>query len=93
MLDTFNRSLDRGLPSIGLTDAAQQSVSDQRIKLAAITISNEIAPEKRDALKTIIDRSFVKGFRCVMLIGALLALASGLTSFALIDSRPRLRQT
>jgi EmrB/QacA subfamily drug resistance transporter len=93
VLSAFNRSLDRGLPSVGLTDAAEQSVSAQRIKLAAITISDEIAPEKRDALKTVINQSFVKGFRRVMLIGALLALTSGLTSFVLIDSGPRLRQT
>jgi EmrB/QacA subfamily drug resistance transporter len=92
MLRAFSRSLDQSLPSVGLPDAARQSVSAQRIKLAAITVPDEIAPEKRELLKTAIDRSFVKGFRRVMLIGALLALTSGFTSFALIDSERRLRQ-
>jgi hypothetical protein len=43
----------------------------------------------RQDLKRAIDESFVKGFRRVMLIGAILALASGVTSLLLISGNAK----
>jgi hypothetical protein len=40
-------------------------------------------------LRQAINESFVRGFRQVMLIGALLALASALSAWVLIDGQQR----
>jgi hypothetical protein len=64
----------------------QQSLNDQRINLAAATIPQDIGPPMRQVLRQAINESFVKGFRRVMLVGAALALASGITSLLLINS-------
>jgi hypothetical protein len=64
----------------------RRSLEDQRINLAATTIPPNIAPPMRQNLKQAINESFVKGFRRVMLLGAALALASGVTSLLLVSS-------
>jgi EmrB/QacA subfamily drug resistance transporter len=86
MFDVFNRSLDSRLSSLELPASTRHSLDDQRINLAAQKIPEEIAPAMRQALKQAIDESFVTGFRRVMLVGAALALASGITSMLLISS-------
>jgi hypothetical protein len=63
----------------------RRSLEDQRINLAATTIPKDVAPQVRQDLKRAIDESFVKGFRRVMLLGAVLALASGVTSLLLVS--------
>jgi EmrB/QacA subfamily drug resistance transporter len=85
MLHVFNRSIDSRLSSLELPGGAQQSLDDQRINLAAATIPQDIGPPVREALKQAIDESFVKGFRRIILVGAALALASGITSLLLIN--------
>jgi MFS family permease len=89
MFNVFNRSLDSRLPNLELPAAVQHSLDDQRINLAAAKIPEEIAPAMHEVLKQAIDESFVKGFRCVMLVGASLALASGITSMLLINGTAR----
>ena len=89
MLQVFNHALDRHLTKIDISTSARQSLDDQRINLAAATLPNEIAPATRDAVRNAIDESFVAGFRRVMLVGAVLALASGITSWLLINGRKR----
>jgi len=89
MLQVFNHALDRHLTKIDISTSARQSLDDQRINLAAATPPNEIAPATRDAVRNAIDESFVAGFRRVMLVGAVLALASGITSWLLINGRKR----
>src|SRR5205814_8815607 len=49
-------------------------------------IPQDIASSMRPVLKQAINESFVQGFRRVMLVGAALALASGITSLLLISS-------
>jgi EmrB/QacA subfamily drug resistance transporter len=86
MLLVFNRSLDSRLSSLEVSAEVRSSLEDQQINLAATTIPQDIAPSMRQDLKRAINESFVKGFRCVMLVGAVLALASGVTSLLLISS-------
>ncbi len=96
MLDAFNRSLDRSLSSVTLPAALRQSVEDQQIKLAAIELPKDVAPAQREVVRQAIDKSFVAGFRRVMLIGSALALASGIASLTFIGGRnraSRFRQT
>ena len=91
MLHVFNRSLDRHLSAMPMPSAIQQSLQAERINLAAASLSKEIPPDMRETLGKAIKESFVDGFRAVMLIGAALAAASGITSLVLISSRPKAR--
>jgi EmrB/QacA subfamily drug resistance transporter len=92
MFEAFNSSLDRSLSAIDLPVVARRSVEDQRIKLAAIVIPEEIAPSQREMLRQAIAGSFVNGFRRVMLVSSGLAAASALASLCLIGGRARSRE-
>ena len=87
MLQTFGRSLDRRLAKIDISMPARHSIDDQRINLAAVRIPDEVPPRQRENLRDVIEQSFVAGFRCVMLVGASLALASAIVSWLLINGR------
>jgi len=87
MLQSFNHALDARLAALNLPPATQASMDVERAKLAGADVSRS-APEVRASLRAAIDRSFVDAFRRVMLIGAVLALASAFAAWALIDSRP-----
>jgi hypothetical protein len=85
MLHVFNRSIDSRLSNLEVSAEVRRSLEDQRINLAATTVPQDIAPPMREGLKRAINESFVQGFRRVMLLGAVLALASGVTSLLLIS--------
>jgi len=87
MLHVFNRSLDSRLSAIELPAIIKHSLDDQRIKLAGITLPEETSLRLRETLRQAINESFVKGFRSVMLFGAVLAAASGIISWLLIADR------
>jgi len=86
MLHVFSRSIDSRLSRLEVSPEVRHSFDDQRINLAATTIRQDIGPPMRQVLKEAINESFVEGFRRVMLVGAALALASGITSLLLINS-------
>jgi hypothetical protein len=87
MLHVFSRSIDSRLSRLEVSPEVRHSLDDQRINLAATTIPQDIGgPPLRQVLKQAINESFVEGFRRVMLVGAALALASGITSLLLINS-------
>ena len=85
MLHVFSRSIDSRLSRLEVSPEVQHLLDDQRINLAAATIPQDIEPSMRQVLKQAINESFVAGFRRVMLVGAVLALASGITSLLLIN--------
>jgi EmrB/QacA subfamily drug resistance transporter len=85
MLHVFSRSIDSRLSRLEVSPEVRQSLDDQRINLAATTIPQDIGPPTRQVLKEAINESFVEGFRRVMLVGAALALASGITALLLIN--------
>jgi EmrB/QacA subfamily drug resistance transporter len=89
MLHVFNRSLDLRLSNIELPISARSSLADQRINLAAAKVPEELPPALQRAVHRSINESFVQGFRTVMLLGAALALASGITSLLLITGRTK----
>jgi EmrB/QacA subfamily drug resistance transporter len=92
MLHVFNRSLDRQLSGLALSQSIQQSLNEQRINLAAEKIPEQIAPALRERVRRTINESFVAGFRRVMLIGAGLALASAIVSLLLIAGNAKSQQ-
>ncbi len=86
MLHNFNRALDAKLSGSNLRGSAQESLENERSKLAAADVSHN-SPEIRAALREAIAESFVYAFRRIMLIGTGLAAASALTAWLLIDAR------
>ena len=86
MLHVFSRSIDSRLSRLEVSPEVRHSLDDQRINLAATTFPQDMGPPMRQVLKEAINESFVEGFRRVMLVGAALALASGITSLLLINS-------
>src|SRR6266853_2694422 len=85
MLHVFDRSIDSRLSKLEASAEVQHSLDNQRINLAAAALPQDLEPSMRQVLKQAIDESFVNGFRRVMLVGAALALASGITSLLLIN--------
>ncbi len=89
LFHSFNRALDQRLEATQVSLEARREVRDQRAKLAAIVIPDNVNHAGRSALKRAVAGSFVAGFRLVMLIAAGLSLASSLTAWALIEPQPR----
>jgi EmrB/QacA subfamily drug resistance transporter len=89
ILDVFNRSLDPRLAALQLPESVQRSLDAERVKLAGATPPPETPPRLRETVRQTINESFVNGFRSVMLVGAMLALISGVVSLLLVgDSKP-----
>src|SRR6266496_394923 len=84
MLQAFNHALDTNLS--GLPSSIRQSLDQQRTKLAAADLPQNIAPATRAQLCDAIDHSFVAGFRAVMFAGALLATGGAICSWWLIKA-------
>ena len=91
MLQTFNRSLDARLAGLNVAPLVQQSLNEQRTKLAGAQLPESIEPHTRALLVDAINQSFVDGFRRVMLVGAALALGSAITALVLIDGTGKTR--
>ncbi|HEY2351932.1 MAG TPA: MFS transporter [Candidatus Acidoferrum sp.] len=75
----FHRSLDHRMAAASIPASVREEIKGQRQKLAAAETSD---PAGRQAIKD----SFVAGYRVVIVIAALLGLASSLTAAALISS-------
>jgi MFS family permease len=84
MLHTFNRSLNSHLAKLDISPSIQQFLHAERARLAGVEFSESIPAHTRDLLTDAINRSFIDGFRWVMLIGSGLALGSAATALLLI---------
>jgi len=84
MLAAFNHALDANLSE--LPSPIRQSLDQQRTKLAAADLPQNIAPATRVQLRDAIDHSFVVGFRAVMFAGALLATGGAICAWWLIKA-------
>ena len=89
MLHVFKDQLHQRLAGSGLPNPVMQSVEIQSNKLAAIEIPAEQNDDTQRLIHRAVEESFVAGFRAVMIVGALLAVASALTAFVLIKTPPR----
>ncbi|GHO46168.1 MFS transporter [Ktedonospora formicarum] len=86
-LSIFNSSLDSHLASLHLTPTVQQAIDSQRVKLAGITIPDNVSAGTQAALKQAIDESFVSSFRLIMLVCAGLALVSAFSAWLLVEGK------
>src|SRR6058998_2226352 len=68
MLASFNHHLSLRLAGIDLEPQIRQEIDSQRVNLAAMEISQGLDNRVRDEIRRSIDRSFVAGFRIVMLV-------------------------
>src|SRR5438067_8898259 len=84
MLQAFNPALETNLS--GLASSIRQSVDQQRTKLAAADLPQNIAPATRAQLRDAIDHAFVAGFRAVMFAGAFLAAGAAICAWWLIKA-------
>lgn len=88
MLHTFGLRFDRHLSKLDLPPAALQSLRSQVTSLAAISIPKDLDPATQAMIRQAVAESFVSGFRAIMAIGAMLAIAGAATSLALIRTGP-----
>jgi EmrB/QacA subfamily drug resistance transporter len=86
MLHGFDQSMDHRLADRTLPPAASQSLQDQRDKLAAASIPQELDQLTQQTIAQAIAESFVHAFRLVMAIGATLAAASAIVAWLLIGT-------
>jgi MFS family permease len=89
MFQAFDTCLNQRLDQVAVAPSVRAVLRDQRLKLAAAEIPPDLSDAVRNQVRLLIDECFVQGFRWVMACGALLALASSLTSLVLIESRKR----
>ncbi len=89
MFQAFNNCLDRQLDLLAAKPDVRETLNQQRIKLAAAEVPPSGDEGLDKALHEAIKYCFVQGFRWVMFCGAALALASSLTSVALLEPRKR----
>jgi len=89
MLHIFKSELDRHLKEPKFQPAVSESVRSQSTKLAAIVVPEDQDPITQQLVRRAIDESFVSGFRSVMLIGAILAVASAVTALLFVGAPKR----
>ena len=87
MFHAFNRCLDQRLNELSVSPEILQALDAERIKLAAMEPPPSANDEMRMSLKQTIDECFVFGFRRVMWIGVVLALASSVVAATTLRSR------
>ena len=84
MLHAFSETLASRLNEIQMDDQLKHSIYEQRVKLAGLELPANIDSATQDTLKGAVTVSFVYGFRVIMLIAALLAMASAVSAWLLI---------
>jgi EmrB/QacA subfamily drug resistance transporter len=89
MLYSFRQSLSLRLTAIGVNEEVRRSIEDQSMRLGGLEVPQNLDPSIRHAVENAVGRSFVSGFRVVMIISSLLALASATSSLILIGRSSR----
>ena len=88
MAATFDRSLDADLERRDLPAAAEREIAAGRDQLAALEPPTNLSDEERAGIARDVDDSFVTGFRVVMIVSAVMALASGIAAAFTIGGKP-----
>jgi predicted MFS family arabinose efflux permease len=78
----FNHRLQNSLAGLNLPSDVVHSIQSNSIKLAGIEVPATLDPKTAASVRSAIVQSFISGFRIIMVICALLAIASGLQSVA-----------
>jgi hypothetical protein len=84
MTTVFNWSLDRQAARTRISPETFAIISKQRTKLAAISLPGSVPASDAKAARRDINEGFIAGYRCVMALSALLALASAASAAGFI---------
>jgi hypothetical protein len=84
MSRTFDADLSARLAAASLPPQIVAAVGSQRAKLAAIDVPSNASPEAHVAIEGAVAAAFVSGFRRVMAIAALLAVAGAASAWLMI---------
>lgn len=84
MLQTFGANLERRLSQIQIRDDQRQSINAQRVRLADVELPANVDADTREEVEHAVADSFISGFRLIVIISAILALMSALSSWLLI---------
>jgi EmrB/QacA subfamily drug resistance transporter len=84
MLQIFARRFEQSLRNIQLPPNASNSLMAERFNLGGVTIPADLNPALHEAVRQAVNRSFVSGFRELMLISAALAVLSAVTAALMI---------
>jgi MFS family permease len=84
MVSAFSSHLDKSLSSLVLAPEITRDLRSSEIKLAALAVPAGIDSSTAAEITAAIDRSFVYGFRAVLLICVALSMASALFAWRLI---------
>jgi predicted MFS family arabinose efflux permease len=91
MRQAFDHALNRHLQALSVPPPLLAEVDAQRGRLGAIVLSPSHPPAAKRAVEHAVAQSFVSGFRWVMTISALLALASAAGAWFMIGGKARRR--
>lgn len=86
MLGLFSRALDARLEPLDLPPEAHRALAVGRNRLAAVEIPAALSAGQKAAVRAAVDRSFLAGFRGVMLAAAALALLAAASAWKTIDA-------
>jgi EmrB/QacA subfamily drug resistance transporter len=86
MLRSFETGLDRRLAALKVPAPAAHSIQSQLTKLAAIDVPDNLDAATQRSVRDAIAESFVSGFRQVMIVGTLLAVASAAVAAVLLPA-------
>lgn len=81
----FGRAVATRMTAVNVSPAVRHAVEAEIPKLAAATVPRGVTGEAQQELELILNESFLRSFRIVMLIAAGLALCSGLCAAATIE--------
>jgi hypothetical protein len=87
ILHYYNIALDRRLASLPIEPEVRSFIDDQRARLGATELPASVNEQTRLELRAAIDESFVAGFRVVVTTAIVLALASALSAFIMIEGK------
>ncbi len=85
MTAAFAFQLNRSLRGLAIPTSAMHDIQSNEIRLAAIDVPAGIDPNLAGAIRISIERAFVFGFRFIMLICAVLSIASAAFAWRMIS--------
>jgi EmrB/QacA subfamily drug resistance transporter len=88
MVRSFSTRLESDLAHLAIPPEARNNIEANYIKLAALEVPATLDSHTSAEVKASIDDAFVYGFRLIILICVVLAAASALQAWLLIEGRP-----
>jgi EmrB/QacA subfamily drug resistance transporter len=85
MTGAFARNFKAGLQPLDLPAETRAGLEAEASRLASVRVPEQLSVETKQAVRRVVEESFVGGFRIVIIIAATLALVSALFAWLLIE--------